>query len=148
MPSLTNNPVLDQCLEASKNFIHASFMIIFICSHTSPGIFHYMSSQLSLVWVFSRAHTFLQSLVKTYLGSSVYPETNNWILVVACLLVFALFCNLGLHLSSRWLHQRMECWCIWKDTYLYYVSSFPACTILVSHLICIMIFVLFIKTHN
>ena len=65
--------------------MHPSWLSYLLC-HTGPDTFCSMSSQLSLMSVF----TPLQSLVKNYLDSLLYLEMTeiiSWISVVACLLV-------------------------------------------------------------
>ena len=62
-----------------------------------------MSSQFSLTSDFTRVNTPLQLLVKSYLGSLVYPEMTvvlSWISVVAW--------DLGFHLARRLCCKRNE----------------------------------------
>ena len=96
--------------------MHLSWLSSLIC-YTGPHTSHSKPSQSSSMLSFTRVHILMQPLVKTYLSSLVHPEMTvipSWILEVAYLLVLVPFWELGLHLTLRLLHQRKECWYIWR----------------------------------
>ena len=70
-------------LDAAENFIHASFLLIFFTFYIGPGTSCLIFSQPSLMSVFTRVDLPLQSLVKMYLGSLVYPEMTAGLLRIS-----------------------------------------------------------------